>query len=47
MRNSYLTVALMLAATTAHAEIIDTLDYEYYDVAANSKQRLATLLNDI
>jgi predicted secreted Zn-dependent protease len=46
MRNNYLIVALMLAATTAHAEIIDTLEYEYYDVAANSKQRLATLLNN-
>jgi predicted secreted Zn-dependent protease len=46
MRNSYLIVALVLATTTAHAEITDILDYEYYDVAANSRQRLATLLNN-
>jgi predicted secreted Zn-dependent protease len=45
MKNRYLIAALVLAATTAHAEITDALDYEFYDVAANPRQRLTTLLN--
>jgi predicted secreted Zn-dependent protease len=46
MRNSFLIIALVLSVSSAHAEITDTLEYEYYDVAANPKQRLATLLNN-
>jgi predicted secreted Zn-dependent protease len=46
MRNSYLFAALALAATSAHAEVTDTLDYDYYDVAANPNKKLGTLLND-
>jgi predicted secreted Zn-dependent protease len=46
MRNSYLFAALALATTSAHAEITDTLDYDYYDVAANPNKKLGSLLNN-
>lgn len=46
MRSNYLIAALVLSTTIAHAEVTDTLNYEYYDVAANPKQRLAALLNN-
>ena len=46
MRSSFLIIALALSVSSAHAEITDTLDYEYYDVAANPKQRLVSLLNN-
>jgi predicted secreted Zn-dependent protease len=46
MRNSFLIIALALSVSSAYAEITDTLEYEYYDVAANPKQRLTVLLNN-
>lgn len=46
MQNIFLIVALALSVNSAHAEITDNLDYEYYDVAANPKQKLAALLNN-
>jgi predicted secreted Zn-dependent protease len=46
LRNSFLIIVSVFVMTSARAEITDTLDYEYYDVAANPRQRLATLLNN-
>ncbi len=36
---------LALTATTSHAEVIDTLSYDYYDVQEKSGQTLTALLN--
>jgi predicted secreted Zn-dependent protease len=45
MRKLYLLVALALAATGAHAEVVETLSYDYYDIKASPNQELGSLLN--
>lgn len=39
-------MALAFAATVANAEVVETLNYDHYDINANPNQQLGSLLNN-